>query len=133
MAKRETPYTNMLVTVAPDSTANEAVEPPLLKNGKATEARAIWEILLREPYKWLWSELILKVRQDAGKTSVARIIKDATDGLLSSQLPKKYGWGINHDEEGRVALVAVDSDEYKKLESDPKVKKIHAFRNKAKE
>jgi hypothetical protein len=28
-------------------------------------------------------------------------------------LPKKYGWGLHFDAEGRIALVAVESDYYK--------------------
>ena len=130
MAKK-TPYTDTFVTVSPDSTATAAAEPPQLKT-KTTEARAIWEILLREPYKWIWSELITKIRKDAERYD-GRVIPDADSGLFSSLLCKKYGWGINHDFEGRVALVAIDSDEYKELESNPQVKKIHAFRNKAKQ
>ena len=32
--------------------------------------------------------------------------------LRSSDLGKRDGWGLHHDAEGRVALVAVDSPEY---------------------
>lgn len=92
MAKKQTPYINTLITVAPDSTANAAIEPPQSK-AKTTEARAVWEILLREPYQWMWSELILKVRQDAGKMWDGRAMPDAADGLLSSLLPKKIRMG----------------------------------------
>ena len=33
--------------------------------------------------------------------------------LRASMLPKKYGWGLHFDAEGRIALVPVESKEYR--------------------
>ena len=46
-----------------------------------------------------------------------------------SALAKRYGWGIHNNAEGKIALVAVESPEYKQLVSDPRITKIRAFRS----
>jgi hypothetical protein len=35
--------------------------------------------------------------------------------LRTSDLCKKYGWGVHHDREGRIALYSVSSPEYATL------------------
>ena len=50
--------------------------------------------------------------------------------LRVSALAKRYGWGIHNNAEGKIALIAVDSPEYKRLMKDPRTTKIKAFRSK---
>lgn len=50
--------------------------------------------------------------------------------LRSSPLGKRYGWGIYHDSESRVALVPLGSDEYRNLAADPEVKQTKVMRSK---
>jgi hypothetical protein len=33
--------------------------------------------------------------------------------MRASALPKKYGWGVHYDSAGRLALFAMESDEYR--------------------
>ena len=49
--------------------------------------------------------------------------------LRVSALAKRYGWGIHNDAEGKVALIAVESREYKRLLKDPRTAKVKAFRS----
>jgi hypothetical protein len=35
--------------------------------------------------------------------------------LRSSPLPKRYGWGVHSNSEGKIAIYAMESNEYKKL------------------
>ena len=49
--------------------------------------------------------------------------------LRVSALAKRYGWGIYNDADGKVALVAVESPEYKRLMKDPRTTKVKAFRS----
>jgi Family of unknown function (DUF6157) len=44
-------------------------------------------------------------------------------------LAKRYGWGIHNNAEGKVALIAVDSRDYKRLLKDPRTIKVKAFRS----
>jgi hypothetical protein len=43
--------------------------------------------------------------------------------LRVSALPKRYGWGIHNNAEGKIALIAVESPEYKQLMNDPGITK----------
>lgn len=50
--------------------------------------------------------------------------------LRSSPLGKRYGWGIHHDDAGRIALVGVNTEEYDRLAADPAIKQVKAMRSK---
>jgi hypothetical protein len=50
--------------------------------------------------------------------------------LRVSALAKRYGWGIHNNAEGKIALIAVESPDYKRLLKDPHITKIKAFRSK---
>ena len=49
--------------------------------------------------------------------------------LRVSALAKRYGWGIHNNAEGKIALIAVESPEYKRLLNDPQTAKVKAFRS----
>ncbi len=49
--------------------------------------------------------------------------------LRSSPLGKRYGWGIHHNAESKIALVPLGSDEYRNLAADPEVKQTKAMRS----
>ncbi len=71
-----------------------------------------------------WSRASMAAKSGLSKTTIGRIWKafDQTffskgqPCLRASDLGKKYGWGIHSDGEGRVALFAVGSPEYRQLE-----------------
>ena len=49
--------------------------------------------------------------------------------LRASDLGKKYGWGVHHDAEGRIALYGVESESYRRLLDDPDVQVTRAMRS----
>jgi Family of unknown function (DUF6157) len=49
--------------------------------------------------------------------------------MRSSALPKRYGWGVHSNEDGKLALVAVEDERYKKLSSDKTVAHLRAMRS----
>jgi len=44
-------------------------------------------------------------------------------------LTKTYGFGIYSDNNGKVALVGMETDEYQKFVADKKIKKIKAMKS----
>ena len=50
--------------------------------------------------------------------------------LRASPLGKRYGWGLHHDEHGRVALVGLGTEEYARLAKDDTLKQLKAMRSK---
>jgi deazaflavin-dependent oxidoreductase (nitroreductase family) len=60
-----------------------------------------------------------------------RLAKRVSDKLLScfraSPLTKKYGWGIYSNEEGKIAMYGVESEEYQRFVADESVIKGNAL------
>lgn len=50
--------------------------------------------------------------------------------LRGSSLPKKYGWGLHFNGEGRIALVSVDSPAYEEFSNSKDLKVMPALRSK---
>jgi hypothetical protein len=49
--------------------------------------------------------------------------------LPTSSLGKRYGWGIHNDGHGKVAMYAIESDEYIKIINDKSIKQLKALRS----
>lgn len=130
-----TNYRNSFIAVAADCPADTAVVPPE-KAGTKTIARLQFELLIEHPYRLTSDDILFEVlahRQaipDADRAE-ARIAFLATDHacLRASPLSKRYGWGTHHDAEGRVALIAVESDEYAALATSPALTQLRAMRS----
>lgn len=43
--------------------------------------------------------------------------------VRASPLTKKYGWGVHYDGQGKIAIHAVDSQEYRRFVEDQNIKK----------
>lgn len=131
-----TNYTGTHIQVAEDCPVKAAEQPPL--NDKAPTVAALQYALISErPYELTSDDVLFEVyatRQaiPPEKRSAAREAFFAKDQacLRSSPLGKRYGWGIHHDADSRVALVPFGSDDYQALAADPAVKQLKAMRSK---
>lgn len=122
-AMHTTNYTDTFITVAPDSTAERGVEP------KSGVALAQYQLIAPHPYRHTSDDVLFTVWAD--RRGLAQADRPAARAeffskgqacLRASDLGKKYGWGIHHDEQGRVALYGVESGEYRRLAGGPRVK-----------
>lgn len=106
-------YTSTFLTVAPDTSAVAGVEPV-----GSTIAASTFSLIASAPYALRSSDVIFRVW--AGRHGVSTDSPDewasfyATPRacLRSSDLGKRYGWGIHADADGRLAVYAVGSSEY---------------------
>ena len=129
-----TNYYNTFIAVASDSPASAAIEPP--SRDEPTIAELHYELIAAEPYTRTSDEVIFETyARRAGINDTERdaareaFFSKGQPCLRSSPLGKRYGWGIHHDSEGRVALVPLGSDEYERLASDPSVAHTSAMRS----
>lgn len=117
--------TNKFVTVAPDCPVTTAVVPPAKATGP-TVAVIQYELLTAMPYALTLEDLIFEthVRRAGIPKAEAKVRAVAIRAELfarphpctrASPLPKRYGWGVHHDAKGRIALVAVGSEEYRRF------------------
>jgi hypothetical protein len=129
-----TNYTNTLIAVAEDSTAECGIMPPE-KEGNPSIASRIWRMISEHPYTYTSDDVIFTVWADRkeipeGEREAARaeFFSKGQACLRASDLGKKYGWGIHHDARGRVALHGVESDRYRALAEDDGVTVVRAMR-----
>jgi len=126
---------NTFIVVAPDSTAEAGVVPK--EAASPSIARRTYDLIAAAPYVHTSDDVIFTVwadRQEMPKAlrAAAReaFFSKGQPCLRASDLTKKYGWGVHHDDKGRVALVAVGSAEYEAFAARDDVTVVKAMRSK---
>jgi len=129
-------YHDTLIEVAGDCPATES-QVPQARGGKKTKAVVEYELLVKHPYTYTEEDIAFEVYAvlhdlpKAGRPKEReKFLSKAHPHLRVSALAKRYGWGIHNNAEGKIALIAVESPEYKRLMTDPRTTKIKAFRSK---
>ena len=131
-------YYDTFITASEDSPARTGTVPPE-REGTPSVAFAQYRLIGRHPYQHTQEEVLFETSARVrGRTDLAADERDAlrteflstpTACLRSSPLAKRYGWGIHFDSEGKVALAAVDSPEYKRHAADPSLTQLPAMRS----
>ena len=124
------------IEVADDCPAVRAEVPPA-RAGGPTKATIEYELIAGKPYGLTEDELAFRTRVVMRDIPAAewpaereRFLSQQKPRLQVSALAKRYGWGIHVDSHGRVALVPVESAEYRRLAADPTLRHVRAFRSK---
>jgi hypothetical protein len=129
-----TNYVETFIAVADDSPVDRA-EVPTPKNGP-TIASLHYDLIAAAPYSMTSDDVIFETY--AIRAALADDDKDAARAaffskgqpcLRSSPLGKRYGWGIHHDADGRVALVGAGTAEYERLSTDESLTQTRAMRS----
>ncbi|MFD3444844.1 DUF6157 family protein [Microbacteriaceae bacterium 4G12] len=117
-----TNYYDTFIAVAEDSAAAGATAPP--ERTPASVAELTFRMIAENPYRYTSDDVQFTVWADrrgipAEERAEARaqFFAKGQPCLRSSDLGKRYGWGVHSDAEGRVALVGLGSAEYAGLES----------------
>jgi hypothetical protein len=136
MSTKSTNYYNTFIEVADDCPVT-AAEVPQSKGDSKTVPVLQYEMIAIHPYAYTQDDVLFEVFAErngiaAEDKPAARERFFAKDQacLRSSSLGKRYGWGIHNDKDGKVALYAVESDEYKRFVNDRAIKHLKAMRSK---
>jgi hypothetical protein len=128
-------YYDTLIQVADDCPATEA-QVPTGRAGKRTKAMVEYELLADHPYMYTEEDIAFEVYASLRSIPTAdrpaartEFLRKGHPHLRVSPLPKRYGWGVHNDAQGKIALIAVESPEYERLLNDPEITKIKAFRS----
>lgn len=128
-----TNYVNTFILVSPDSTADAARLPE--KPGGVAAMQ--YETLAAAPYALTSDDLIFAVFVE--RNGIAEADRPAARAaffskgqpcLRSSPLVKSFGWGVHHDEKGRIALYGVDTPEYRALAAREDLARLAGMRSK---
>lgn len=117
-----TNYFDTFIEIAPDSAAEEAVVPPV--RATPSVAELTYRMIADNPYRHTSDDVIFTVwadrrgiPEDAREQARAEFFSKGQPCLRSSDLGKRYGWGVHSDTSGRVALVPLGSVEYARYAS----------------
>lgn len=132
---KSTNYFNTFIEVAADCPVKCAQVPPVKK--EPTIANMQYEMIAGNPYKHTSDDVIFSVH--AYKNNIAptkqenerqQFFSKGQACMRCSPLAKRYGWGVHSNDKGKIAIYAVESEEYKKLSSDSKLSHTKAMRSK---
>lgn len=129
-----TNYYNTFIEVAEDCPVAEAEVPPL--RTKKSAVRIQYEMISGHPYEFTSDDVIFHVHAEKNKIpeeqrpdAREKFFSKGRACLRSSSLGKRYGWGVHHDGDGRVAIYPVESEEYVKFAGDENLAHIRAMRS----
>lgn len=119
---------NSFISVAEDCPAFMAEIPPARKPKSIPQIE--YEMLIDNPYNYTSDDVLYVAnaeRRDIARDDFfARIQPD----FRLSPLTQRYGWGVHTDENGKIALYAVESAEYEIFASDISLRQFKSNRSK---
>lgn len=135
-------YTDTFIRVAEDCPVETGIIP--VSPRPLPPAHVIQYGLLAEaPYRYNHEELLYEVHvrhkqippaeRISRKSEIwAELFSKSHPCLRASMLPKRYGWGVHYNSDGKIALYAKESPEYDRFISggDQGVTLLNAMRNK---
>ncbi|QMU30910.1 DUF6157 family protein [Adhaeribacter radiodurans] len=135
MKVHTTNYPNTFIQIAEDCPAATGEIPPV-KGDTKTVANIQFELVIKNPYTFTSDDVLFQVFAERNALTESEL-EQAREVFFSkgqpcfraSPLTKRYGWGVHSDKDGRIALVACDTPEYKKLASDSNLKVFKAMRS----
>jgi Family of unknown function (DUF6157) len=134
-AMHTTNYINTFIEVAEDCPVQSAEIPPRKGEVKSV-ANLHFEIVEAHPYQYTSDDVIFKTF--AFKNSLENNLDNERNQFFSkgqacmrcSPLTKRYGWGVHSNEEGKIAIFPLESEEYQRFLIDNNVKRVKAMRSK---
>lgn len=133
---KSTNYFNTLIEVADDCPAPVGEMPPV-KTNKKSVANLQFEMVYTHPYEFSSDDVLFAVFATRNEISSGQLeeqrhlfFSKGQPCFRASPLPKRYGWGVHSNEEGKIALFAVESEAYQQFVADESVIKTKAMRSK---
>lgn len=123
-----TNYYDTFIAVADDSPVSRAEVPPT-KDPKSI-AQIEYEMVNSKPYTYTSDDVLYAANGERRGISRTEFFSKGQPCFRSSPLTKRYGWGVHSDNEGKIALYAMESDEYKRYSKDSSLKQLKAMRSK---
>ena len=128
-------YYNTFIEIAEDCPVSQA-EIPQAKGGKKTKAVLEYELIAKHPYKYTGEDIAFmayamhrEIPKEHWDEERIKFFSQDQPCLRASALGKRYGWGTHHDADGRVALVSMESKDYKQFAIAANLKHTKAMRS----
>lgn len=119
-------YVDTFIAVAEDSQATKGTPPPVKPEGPSVAART-YLMIAEHPYEFTSGDVIFTVfaerrgiPEEERAAARTAFYSKGQACLRSSDLGKRYGWGVHADSGGRISLFGVETPEYAELASGPR-------------
>ena len=129
-----TNYFNTLIEVAEDCPATHGEIPPV--KGNKSVANLQYEMLHGHPYEYTSDDVLFAVfveRKGISEEELAEqreiFFAKGQPCFRASPLTKRYGWGVHSNDEGKIALFAMDSEAYQDMVANNAIAKKKAMRS----
>ncbi len=134
MKTHSTNYFDTFIEVAEDTKVNRGTKPP--SKNKKTIAEMQYEIIVKNPYKYTSDDIFFEVfanRKDLIESEYEEARKQffskGQPCFRASPLTKTYGFGVHNDNNGRVAIFGVETEEYQRFLKNGEIKKVKAMKS----
>lgn len=134
--KHSTNYFNTFIQIAPDSKASSPTQPPQ-KSASPTIANLQFDLISKNPYQFTSDEVLFKIHairkdllQEELESEFEKFFSKGQPCFRASPLTKSYGFGIHFNNDGKMALFPVNSQEYQSLSQNNALKQLFAMRSK---
>lgn len=130
-----TNYTNTLIEIAEDCPAIQGEIPPV-KGSKKSVANLQYEMLREHPYEYTSDDVLFAVfakrkgfPEEALDEQRHIFFSKGQPCFRASPLPKRYGWGVHSNDEGKIALFGVETEAYQEMAANSAIEKTKAMRS----
>jgi hypothetical protein len=123
-----TNYYETFISVADDCPVENAEIPPS-KEPKSI-AQIQYEMVINKPYEYTSDDVLYAANGERKGISKEQFLSKGQPCFRASPLIKRYGWGVHSNKEGRIAIYARESDEYRQFAEDDSLKQLKAMRSK---
>lgn len=129
-----TNYRDTFIEVAEDTKVTNGTIP-VSKGEKKTIAELQYELLSKNPYKYTSDDILFQVFADRNdlieseyEEARKQFFSKGQACFRTSPLTKTYGFGVHNDENGKMALYGLGTDEYQQFLNDSSIQKVKAMR-----
>ena len=130
-----TNYENTFIEVAGDCLVSAAAEPP--PKPQKTIAEIQYGIIAKNPYQFTSDEVIFEcfcqkndISENEKPEARKQFFSKGQACFRASPLTKRYGFGVHCNDEGKIAIFPVESEEYQNFLKNPDIKKVKAMSSK---
>ncbi|RYG19763.1 MAG: hypothetical protein EOO07_06215 [Chitinophagaceae bacterium] len=131
-----TNYQNTFIAIADDCTVAKG-EIPAEKGGNKTAAGLQFEMISKNPYKYTSDDVLFAVfaqrnelTEDELEEARTNFFSKGQACMRASALGKRYGWGVHHNGEGKIALYGCDTSAYHDYLEQKDIKVVKAMKSK---
>ena len=123
------------IKVAEDCPARAGEIPPAKRSGR-TAALIQFEMISKHPYKFTSDEVLFQVFAEKNDLTEEELpaarqlfFSRGQPCFRASPLPKRYGWGIHSDKDGKIALFGRETAEYRQLSTAGNIHVVRAMKS----